>query len=172
MAKTKTKRRYYRRTRWSANINEIDTSLSIGPTATAYGSVTLQTNPVQSTNTVAQQYTVKNIEMTYELEVSETNATILEKCQVYLMYAPQGMVISADYPYQHPEYIMAYKWLGSPNVDGQPNRNPLTIKTRMARRLQTGDGIIFLIIGTNPPTTNTGITLTIRGLVRYWTKAN
>ena len=171
--KYKYKKYYKRKGRWSANINNIDETITVNPSSTGLLSVTLQTNPAQSSSSVSQQYTVKNVEFTYEVEGGVAGTiNYLENIQVYIMYVPQGMNITTNYPFQHPEYIMAYKWLGSPNYDNNtPNRNPQYIKTRLSRRLQTGDGIIFLLLADNTESNNS-LALSVRGLVRYWTKAN
>ena len=173
MAKTKKYyRRKYNKGRWSANIDNIIEDIVFQAGTSGYSLVTLQRNPVQSSSSVSQQYTVKNIELTYEFEVSDPQSlSAIENLQAYIMYVPQAMTIDETLPFTHPEYIMAYRWLGSPNLDTtQPGRSPLYIKTRLSRRLQTGDKIIFLIIGKN--TSASQIISSIRGLVRYWTKAN
>lgn len=180
MARRRRSRRYYRKKgRWSANINNINTTSEFNSVSSNFAYTVLQQNPAQSQLTVSQQYTVKNVEMTYEIETRlGVDGGAVENLQAYIIYLPQGMVVTETLPYNHPEYIMAYRWLGSPNIEVQtsnsnaltPGRNPLYIKTRLARKLQTGDSIIFLLIGDNTDTNS--ITVNIRGLVRYWTKAN
>ena len=171
MARKRRTRKYYRRKgKWSANINNIKQNITLLGNSTTFASVLLQQNPVQNSNSVSQQYTVKNVEMTYELETTD-GVAVIENLQAYIMYVPQSMTIDENLPFTHPEYIMAYRWLGSPNNDSQqPGRNSLFIKTRLSRRLQTGDSIIFLLIGENSSSAQQP--LNIRGLVRYWTKAN
>ena len=90
------------------------------------------------------------------------------------MYVPQGMTITVDYPKQHPEYIMGMRFYGSPEYENSSigsMRNPLSIRTRLARRLQTGDKIIFLLLGQNTNTSNV-LNLQINGVLRWNTKAN
>ena len=176
MARKRRTRKYYRKKgRWSANINNINSVQRFEP-GTNYLAVTLQSNPAQNQATVSQQYTVKNVELSYEIEVTANNAARgIENLQGYIIYVPQGMIITETLPYNHPEYIMAYRWLGSPNYEDGNNpenvgRNPMFIKSRLSRRLQTGDSIVFLVIGTNDFEVN--LDVSIRGLVRYWTKAN
>lgn len=109
------------------------------------------------------------MELTYNVEgVTSNDTSAVEQLQAYIMYVPQGMAVTETFPYNHPEYILAYRWLGSPNSD-VPYRNPLFIKSRLSRRLQTGDSIIFLIIGI---ASANGSFVNVNGLVRYWTKAN
>lgn len=180
MAKRSYKKRYYRRKgRWSSNIKTItDNSISIPSNSSFFGSQDLCGNPIQSDNTVSQQYTVKNIELTFEIDMKNVSVAASVECLVgYIMFVPQGMTVTETYPNTHPEYIMAYKFIGSPTIDDTINsapvqnpRLPVRIKTRMARRLQTGDKIILLITGSNLSTTTS--VLYVNGLIRWWTKAN
>lgn len=169
MAK-KYRRRYRRKGRWSANIQEFN-STSAASVGSFYVSNTLVTNPVQNNNTVSQQFTVKNIEATFEFETTtSTGSNYVENLTIYVMYRPQGMTITTNFNTEHPEYIMNYRFIGNPMANTSAYRNPLKIKTRLSRRLQTGDQIILYIKGYNPNNTNTEINL--KGIVRWWTKAN
>lgn len=178
------RRRIYRRKsgRWSANIKTIkNDSFTAQPNSTGFAVSDLCVNPVQTDSSVSQQYTVKNIELSYEIEVQPASLNDVESLTAYIMYVPQGMDVTEIYPNNHPEYIMAYRFLGSPNVEQEaagssgakvnPGRLPSKIKTRMARRLQTGDKVILLITWINGSTTNPA-SLNFNGLIRWWTKAN
>lgn len=99
------------------------------------------------------------------------------------MFVPQGMNVTASYNLEHPEYIMAYKFLGSPSVDytnlvGQGSivgqqYQPYRINTRLSRKLNTGDSVILFIKGNNTNTTGTtNAVFDFHGLVRWWTRAN
>lgn len=166
-------KRYRSKGRWSSNIKTL-TSQDIIATANSsfFSTSDLCANPIQVESSVSQQYTVKNIELSYEIEAN--NFYYIEGLTAYIMYVPQGMTITETYPNQHPEYIMAYRFLGSPNRDDNPNdmptRLPSRIKTRLARRLQTGDKIVLLVVGLNEY--NQQQTLKFNGLIRWWTKAN
>lgn len=170
MARRSYKKIYYRRKgRWSANIRSITANnISFSP-GSDYTTLDLCTNPAQTDVTVSQQYTVKNFEINFEL--SSNDATNLESLAGYIMYVPQGMIVTETYPNLHPEYIMNYKFYGSAVMENNNNRGPLRMKTRLSRRLQTGDKIIFLITGYNDHST-ADINLEINGLVRWYTKAN
>lgn len=179
MAKKIRRRRYYRsKGRWSANIKPlVETSIEAPYNSSFYGTVDLCQNPAQSDTTVSQQYTIKNIELNSEIEYVTSSLGSyqnIESLIAYVMYVPQGMTVTETYPAFHPEYIMAMRFLGSPNVDTTaPYRNPLRIKTRLARRLQTGDKIILLVTGFNQGTqTGFNTTLKFNGLIRWWSKAN
>ena len=173
MARKYIRRRYYRRKgRWSANIKTLtEQAINTASNSSFYGATDLCSNPVQLDTTVSQQYTCKNIELSFEIESSSTNELNIEGLTSYIMFVPQGMIVTETYPNTHPEYILAYRYIGSPTIDGQqPGRLPVKIKTRMARRLQTGDKIILLVVGTN--TSTDAPVLRFGGLVRWWTKAN
>lgn len=175
-------RRFYRRKsgRWSANIQEVNALFS-APIGTFSSSETIVTNPVQQSSLTSQTYTVKNVEITFIIEQEgPTNVLSLEGLTVYIMYVPQGMVITNDYNLQHPEYIMAYKYIGSPSLeqgvyDGKPipagqQYQPIKVKTRLARKLQTGDNIVLFLKGLNQYTSTTNFR--IDGIIRWWSKAN
>lgn len=173
----KSRRRYYRKKgRWSANIKTItDESIEADANSSFFGTTQLCINPFQNDNSVSQQYTVKNIELSYEIESGFVDN--IEGLTAYIMFVPQGMAVTETYPNNHPEYIMAYRFLGSPNFENnldvggaQVGRLPSKIKTRLARRLQTGDSIIFLIVGYNQR--SNAATIKVNGLLRWWTKAN
>lgn len=171
MARRTYKKRYYkRRSRWSSNINNIDSSFEIPINSTGFGNIVLQQNPAQNNATVSQPYTVKNVEISFEME-SVLDSSTLEDIQIFIIYVPQGMVVTETLPYNHPEYIMAYRFYGSSLTEGYPYKDAVFIKTRLSRTLQTGDSIQLLIVAKNQSTNKTSY-LDVRGLVRYWTKAN
>lgn len=166
------RRRYrrYRRSkgRWSANIKNID-STQILPEGISGSSVDLCLNPPQNDLTVSQQYTVKNIELSVFCDSDESTGYV-EGVEHYIMYVPQGMQLSTDYNLQHPEYILAYYYQGNPTFDSTSMGYRLKIKSRLARRLQTGDKIIYFWKCQREGSTSQ--TVHLRGLVRWWTKAN
>ena len=172
MAKTKrvTKRYYRPRAKYSSNIQEFSSTNSVNDGLFYLGS-TLATNPTQSTLGVSQLYTVKNFEIDFTFEaVGSTTQQNIEDIAAYIMYLPQGMAITADYNIQHPEYIMNYKYYGSPTQDVSYYQ-PYRIKTRMARKLNTGDSVILFIKGNNNSAGDSR-SIELHGVVRWWTKAN
>lgn len=182
MARYRRYRKYTRsrRNKWSPNIQEISTTTIQAPAAsTFYQSFTLSFNPTQVNTAVSQTYTVKRIEVSFYIDKdAQNNIEYLEDVAAYIMFVPQGMNVNADYNIQHPEYIMAYQFLGSPAVDfsntygtmGQQFQ-PKKITTRLSRKLNTGDSVILFIKGNNTSTSNSE-SLDFHGLVRWWTKAN
>jgi predicted membrane GTPase involved in stress response len=175
MARYRRTRRYRRRSgRWAANIQEFNGTLSATP-GTFSQAETILTNPAQSPTLVTQVFTVKNVEVTFNLdfEGSSTSAVNdIEAVTAYIMYVPQGMTLTNSYNIEHPEYIMTYKYLGSPTIDNNGQQyQPYKIRTRLARKLQSGDNVILFIKGTNQNNSN-NYPLRLSGLVRWWTKAN
>ena len=179
-------RRFYRRrgTRWAPNIVKISSS-NVAASGEFYNSEILAENPIQENTGVSQTFTVKNFELTFTIEpVGATGGhQYLESMTAYIMYVPQGMGITSSYYAEHPEYIMAYKYLGSPQgAIAQPfdqdftgvfesqQFQPTRIRTRLSRKLQTGDRIILYIQGSNQ--LNNTIDYNIDGIVRWWSKAN
>lgn len=168
--------RYRRRANWAANIQELSytiTNINIGANVNTF---TLAENPVQSNTTVSTIYTVKNFEINYTIESPSTNTTIINNLEdfcVYIVYVPQGMTVGINYNNQHPEYVMAMKFVGSPASDGNQEYQPYKISSRLARRLNTGDSIQLLIKFNNTSNSQIiGQDLEVHGLQRWWTKTN
>jgi hypothetical protein len=169
MAKRRS-RRYRRRSRYAANIKQIEvSSITVSASTNFFDTTVLAINPAQVDTTVSQTYTVKNFEVTLSLEGTADYSQI-EGLAAFIMYVPQGMTIDLNYATNHPEYIMNYKYIGTPSSDNTARFSPVRIKTRMARRLQTGDSVILYIKGYNVGTS--GGTIEKHGLIRWWTKAN
>lgn len=175
----KARRRRFRRKSgsWSPNILKIS-NLNNASSGEFFNYEDLAVNPVQSNSGVSQTFTVKNIEISFAIEgsIGADTAAYIESVTAYVMYVPQGMNITPGYYAEHPEYIMAYKFLGSPTIEttgatvfGQ-NYQPFKVKTRLSRKLQSGDKIILFIQGSNE--NNTISKYKIDGIVRWWSKAN
>ena len=127
-------------------------------------------NPGQTDSTVSNKYTVKNI----DLQLAYVANQLFTNLQAFICFIPQGAVPTgtpsayADVPYNHPEWIMVHRFYGpSANQNGS---FPVKIKTRLSRKLDTGDRIVLIILGTNAVgSTNT---FEYQGVVKYNTKAN
>lgn len=183
MARTRRYRRYYKKGKWSSNIKAIGpNSFNIQPQSTDVVVHTLVVNPPYESNSsypVGNNIMrVKNVEVSAELETpisSGSTNRFIECCTLYLMYVPEGYAVTKDTPIQHPEWIMAYQFIGSPNTEDEDhsyvNNNVKRIKSRLSRNLNTGDRIVFVISAFNESTQNTH-QLIYSGLVRWWTKAN
>lgn len=169
MART-TRRKYYKRkiARWAPNIAKVRDSITANASGVFSANSTLAFNPAQSSASVSQTYTAKNFDITFTLESPQGGYSFIEGVTIYIMYVPQGMTVGNDYYQLHPEYILNYKYIGSPS--GSQYSQPIRVRTRMARKLQTGDQIILYVNGSNTDTNNH--ILNIDGVVRWWTKAN
>lgn len=173
MAKTRRYRRFRKYSKWSANISEFSSSQSVN-NGIFYLESTLASNPIQNTAGVSQTYTAKNFDINFILEAASSGVvSIFEDLCIYIMYVPQGFNVTSDYNVQHPEFILNYKYIGSPSADGNTEGQqfqPIRIRSRMSRRLQTGDSIILFIKGNNQSTVAQNLDL--HGVIRWWTKAN
>lgn len=168
--------RYRRRANWAANIQELSFSIPQANQGANVSTFVLAENPAQSNTTVSTIYTVKNFEINYTVETSETNGTVINNLEdfcAYIIYVPQGMTVGTNYNNQHPEYVMAMKFVGSPSRDNSQEYQPFKISTRLARRLNTGDSIQLMIKFNNTYTADLlGTGLEIHGIQRWWTKTN
>lgn len=176
------KRRYYRkRTRWAADISDISQRDFIISPGTFAKNITLVTQPTGANNALL---TVKNVEASFELEADGANTgQFFEGLQFYIMFVPEGYNIDNKLNLQsdHPEWIMAYRFYGSAGGDiiqqtssslqmAGLTKGPLRVKTRLARKLNTGDRIVLYVKGVLQGDVNR--TLYVNGLVRWWTKYN
>lgn len=171
MARRRIRRR--RRTgRWAPSITKISSTLP-ATSGEFYNYEELAINPIQQNAGVSQTFTVKNIEINFSLEApTAENSYFLEAITAFIMFAPQGMNITSSYYAEHPEYIMAYKYLGSPSDAQASNQQyqPIRLKTRLSRKLQTGDRVILFIQGSN--NNQNTLNYNLFGLIRWWSKAN
>lgn len=176
MAKYRRYRKYSRRkhAKWSSNIQRISENYPGVPSGVQGNSITICQNPFQNTQTVSQTFTVKNVEIAAQLELFNLSTPAnVDNVEYYILYVPQGYGISVDLPFEHPEWIMAYKFIGtglSTTSLTDSNSQVPKIKTRLSRNLNTGDSIIFLYTFNNK--NNDNVNVKINGLVRWWTKAN
>lgn len=104
------------------------------------------------------------------------NLQYLENFCCYIVYVPQGFTVDEDIIKTHPEWIMAMRFIGQIRGDTTSQYYlPFRVKTRMARKLNTGDGVYFLVTGIRDPhstNANVNMTLYVKGTARWWTKAN
>lgn len=170
-------RRYRRRAgKWSSNISTILDQITLTSPGEFKVPIVLARN--SSTNlptTVSQTYTVKNFELTALCEIPNSNTDVFENMVVYIMYVPEVLDPSnlpTNFPQLHPEYVMTYKYIGSPHLDSTQNFQPVKVKSRLARKLNSGDRVIAFFQGYRTGTSTSTMSINISGLVRYWTKAN
>lgn len=98
----------------------------------------------------------------FTIDCTLEGAQSLNNVAMFVMYIPEGYAINTQTPgsnnvlNQHPEWIMAYKYLGSPTqaTSDQVSQGcqPTRIRSRVRRNLMTGDRIVLLIAGTNSAT--------------------
>lgn len=168
--------RYRKRSNWAANIQELSFAVTQYNPGGNMQTYTLAQNPPQDNTTVSQVYTVKNFEINYTIETAATAPEVINHIEdlcVYIMYVPQGMAIPLSYNNDHPEYVMAMKFIGSPAKDAPQEYQPYRISSRLARRLNTGDQIIMMLKYNN--TSGTPILadpIEVHGIQRWWTKTN
>lgn len=175
MAKYTRYRKYTRRGRrktWSTRLTNINVSQLTTAGNSFFIFRTLATNPAQDDNTVSQRFTVKNVHAQVNIELQSGNNDVVENLQHYIMYVPQGYTLNEQTPYDHPEWIMAHRFLGSPQPDVANYYPPQTLFTRLARKLDTGDRVVYLLLGANTSTGTTSTTILVNGIVKLNTKAN
>jgi hypothetical protein len=95
----------------------------------------------------------------FAIDCTLEGPSTLNNVAMFIMYIPEGYNItstgdnSLSVINQHPEWVMAYKYLGSPtephdSIGGQ-GCQPTRIRSRVRRNLMTGDRIVLVIAGKN-----------------------
>lgn len=113
----------------------------------------LITNPGNTTTTGLTGY-VETIGR-FSIDCTLEGGITLNNVALFVMYIPEGFTVGEDGDLvgQHPEWIMAYKYLGSPtDSSGDTVRQtfqPTRIRSRVRRNLMTGDRIVLVVTGTN-----------------------
>lgn len=163
-----------RKEKWSPNLNEFSSNITFPGNSITTFDTTICTNPIQNSTIVPQIFTVKNIEITFYCESSEIGIRDIDNLCAYVMFIPQGYQINENTNIEHPEWILNYKFIGSPYVEDNANHTynytiPHRVKSRLSRRLNTGDKLVLLLKGTNRGNIQT---VQFHGLMRWWTKAN
>ena len=161
-------RRKYKKVSWCSNITNIRTVGLVANRNNFSSTATLISNPVQNILSTSQIFTVKNVEVSFNLQSQYVQ--YINQITIYIMFVPQGMNVGDNYHIQHPEFIMAMRYLGQPDYGTDANRNAVKVKTRLARRLNTGDSVVLYINGWNSD--DEQLNYSIYGVVRWWTKAN
>lgn len=177
MAKYTRTRKYSRRKggKWSSNLERIREVYNAVPAGEHGNTITIAQNPGQSNINVSQIFTVKNIEVSAQLEAASSgNPNNVENIEYYILYVPEGYPIGIDIPDKHSEWIMAYKFIGSAISQAEvttSNAQVPRIRTRLARKLNSGDSVIFLYRFINKNSSG-NVDIKCNGLIRWWTKAN
>lgn len=79
-----------------------------------------------------------NFKCSFECECGAGNYNAVTGV-AFIMFVPQGVTPDADYPKQHPEYILAWRAF---NPAGSVSAT--TIQSRLKRNLNSGDSVVFL----------------------------
>lgn len=172
-------RRFRRKGIWSSRINQIQEFQGTAGHTDYILQGNLVENPAQTSSTISQKYTVKNINFQFELtqgNPGQLNSSAQE-FTVYIMFVPQGYIPTGlpsayvDLPYNHPEWILCHKFIGqlyTPAATTVPQK--FRMSSRLARKLDTGDRIIYLALGKNNGGQEAYVSL--NGLVKYNSKSN
>jgi hypothetical protein len=116
----------------------------------------------------------------FSIDCTFEGALTLENVALFVMYIPEGYPVGTsagdnyDVLNQHPEWIMAYKYLGSAsdsaNSTTRQGFQPTRIRSRVRRNLMTGDRIVLLVTGTNTASSST--TGTIWAYLKFASRIN
>lgn len=170
------KRRIYRhRKPWSSNFSEGELSTNVAGLTSAVGTAKLCENPAQTAAGVSQPFTVSRLQLNLQAFIStafQQNDAALERIQVGVFYVPQNVTVNADLFVAHPEWLIAYKYIGLPSKTTSGILVPATsIRSRLKRTLQTGDSLWMVITLVNSAAAGP-IPIRFTYSLRWWTRAN
>lgn len=169
-------RRYYRRRtyavrpkkKWSSHIKTWQSSALTSNPAT----VDLVINGSDGSTPTPSIVKAGNFKVTLDMYATYNNAvTVNLSCNAYFLFVPEGVSISRTLITNHPEYILGAKTIGSTYATNTTvvSLETLNLSTRMKRNLNSGDRIVLVMEMVGDVVPNS---VTISGLVRYWTCAN
>lgn len=179
--------RYYRRRRtivrapkkrWASNVLPMDGNIVRDNNGQFHYTLDLAKNNSEGTSPAPVIIKTGNFRVQFDVNINVA-ATGLIAARAFVIYVPQGLLSTADYPNiqtlvnNHPEWIMTWRQLdfGNANAAGSVDTSVVKFSSRLKRNLNTGDRIVFAIIGEGD---FTGIqyAATIRGMTQFWTCAN
>ena len=153
--------------KWSPVLVELHPDpQQISPSSNIFFATTICENS-NNTNVAPTATVIKvgNLKVSFECE-SSSNRAILASGSAYIMFVPQGLTPTTDYPMQHPEYIMVWR---SFNPAGAVSA--VTMQSRLKRNLNSGDKIILFYKVRNDDT-GANLTIAFRGIATYVCCAN
>lgn len=182
--------RYYRRRytrtivrapkkRWASNIIELSGTPERDTNGQFSYYKTLAVNKSEGSAPSPVIVKTGNFKVQFDLNINVAASGLVD-CKAFILYLPQGM-LSEPYNYtnlypviaNHPEWIIAWRQLdfGNANAAGTIDTSVVKFSSRLKRNLNTGDTVIFALLGTGD---FTGITYAanIKGLAQLWTCAN
>lgn len=181
--------RYYRgRTRtivrapkkkWGSNMIGVDLLVSNTEQATSngYHAVTLAANKSEVNAPTPVIVKTGNFKLQGDLRyVGSGSGAGASNATLYIVFVPQGMeptnyVSATALVNNHPEWIMAWRYLESSIVVGTQvvDTNRFSVSSRLKRNLNSGDSIFAILVVSNlPPGHQCGV----QGMCQFWTCAN
>lgn len=171
-------RRAYPRKKWASNIGSSTLQLTVPANSSYAAGAAFALNPAQSPSTVASAFTVKRVRLSIDAVTPQSeDFRLLQQVIAAIMYVPQGYTVDYTILQQHPEWIMAIKYMGEPSMYESPTstggtRNkPFQVSSRLARKLQTGDSIQLVLFATNI-STDTAANINFRFLAQWWSRSD
>lgn len=146
--------------KWASNFLRFQSTVTV-PAPVA---VNLAINPTQE-NAVPRTIKAKNFKVSLWFEGANQEAVSnINLIEAYVVYKPQGYIISTETIAEHPEWVLVHKMIGRPDYQAEVTK-PYVLSSRLARNLQSGDSIQLVINALGTPRTE----VIVRGNLFYWT---
>jgi hypothetical protein len=149
-------------------LKEINQIVRLTAETTSSGIIDLVVNDIDGFSNL----TVKNFATSLICEIPSTTAGIefVDNIGYYIMFVPEGYTPAVNFPYIHPEWILNYSYVGTPQHDDTPVGFNIRKTTRRLRKLKPGDKIVLFVLGTNEKSSD--VIISVNGLIKYYSKRN
>lgn len=184
--------RYYRRRsytrvvrpkkKWASGYKTIAGAIQTGTGSSFVYNTNLVENSTDSSNPTPVIIKTGNFRVQFDAVLNVGGSGILT-ARAYVVYIPEGWNLGTtgaeiylnidNIVAQHPEWIMVWRQLdfGNANASGSVDTTVVRMSSRLKRNLNSGDKIVFAILGTGD---FTGITFRgqVVGGAQFWNCAN
>lgn len=150
-------RRFYRKKKWSPVLLQDGLAFTLPPAQGGapgrnFYNVILSANSANTTAPpTATVLKVANFRLSLDLNPP---SGFQGAGKMFVVYVPEDVNVSASLPYNHPEWVMAWKTFEPGQTDPQ---STITMSSRMRRNLNSGDRIVLLLDMLNFSTAPEGV---------------
>jgi len=166
------RKNYFRRTYLPTPVmRRINTSFWM-PTSTGIiaDSHDLITVPNDNDAEIPRSMLVGNSQLTTTIEAG-LNSDMINDLVVALMRVPKDTTVQSNFIDAHPEWVLAYKYIGSPiGTNDAQQFQPIRIRSSKKIRLYTGDSIKLVAQYTKAVTTTSQVAFNVHGEIRLRTR--
>lgn len=127
------------------------------------------TVPDDDSTNIPRSMLVGNVQLTTTVEAL-SNVNSFNNMVIAVMRVPRDTTINSDFIDLHPEWVLAYKYIGSPiSISDAQQFQPVRVSSRKKVRLYSGDSV-KLIVQYSKSNTTVPIEYSVEGEIRLRTR--